>query len=534
LDLADFQELVPRLRQALQEMQHEELEEWFSRNLDASGVFDMKQLAPCLEHFGSMNPTGKDEWAEVVNIFKPFTKRYGHPGEGITRASELRPALTREQTREQGVHGKRVTISPIRATERTNTKGSILLPQGPSANVNIEGRFELFEALFHKAQERLTVMRRNRERELADRLHLTDDQLTEFRADLLELYEQFRKCDEDASGLLEEKEVMQLLASSGMAIASQYRSAELIHQAKARAAAHKNAEEMPKPVDRDLSLEVKVSKPLPTRDKEIEKPQNVNMQVDFVEFLFLMRILREHQRQAKMEGLRKIYDRYDYRKNGLIPISDMSRLFRDLKMEPRTKQQQDEIRKIFDEVDENGDGAFAFSEFVVLIQRVQERLERHARKEEEAYAETIGLPLARCRELRRTFQDCLKVGCTELDITDMRLAMDALRRRYTSSELVALFEEFGSLGSDGQLCLNAKGFLRMMCAIEIERTHGQLELDSVKLRELRNSSKQSIVSSTGFTRQSSKNVSSPGIARISTRPLMDPIALPADSAPQLV
>jgi len=182
-------------------------------------------------------------------------------------------------------------------------------------------------------------------------------------------------------------------------------------------------------------------------------------------------LVRRMDRESQQEHLRTIFNKYDNDKSGAIAIKEISKLFGDLGITPRTRKEQLEIRMIFDEVDENGDGEFAFQEFELLIQRVQERLDRLARLDEEEFALQIGLPLQRCREIRKLFQDNVSGGTQLLFVSELRTVMNQLQRRYSSEELLNLFEAFGRQDNGG---VDAKGFLRMIHAIEVARTHGQI------------------------------------------------------------
>merc|ERR1711920_441262 len=79
------------------------------------------------------------------------------------------------------------------------------------------GSLDLFVTLFHKTQERLMAMRRARERKIASEFQLKDEELEEFRSDLIELHELFCKFDVDDVGTLEDTEVMKLLMVCGSA-----------------------------------------------------------------------------------------------------------------------------------------------------------------------------------------------------------------------------------------------------------------------------------------------------------------------------
>ncbi|CAE8725543.1 unnamed protein product, partial [Polarella glacialis] len=127
--------------------------------------------------------------------------------------------------------------------------------------------------------------------------------------------------------------------------------------------------------------------------------------IEFFEFLYLMKLVRKIVREGQYDKLRSLFNYYDSDSSGQVARSELWRLFQDLGLQPRSRKEQLEMKQIFDEVDENGNGQFTFDEFVVLVQRSQEHLERLVRMSEEQYGESIGLSFKRVRELRKLFQD---------------------------------------------------------------------------------------------------------------------------------
>ncbi|CAE8651403.1 unnamed protein product, partial [Polarella glacialis] len=77
-------------------------------------------------------------------------------------------------------------------------------------------QFHLFEQCFHQAQEKLTTMRREREQILIEEHALTEEQIVEFRSDLVALHLLFQKFDKDKSKTLDADEVLALVEASGV------------------------------------------------------------------------------------------------------------------------------------------------------------------------------------------------------------------------------------------------------------------------------------------------------------------------------
>jgi len=455
IDFQAFHALVPRLREAVRESKRADLEEWYARGLDENGAYDLGQLQACLEALGSWGPVGEEEWQEVLQLFGDFNADLAQPDPAKPR----KPAVRDRKT----VFRRRVPEAQPQSTASMNS-------------LNLGARFERFEKLFHEAQERLTGARRARERGLAKALKLTEEVLEEFRSDLIELHQLFLKYDTDESGVLEPAEVARLLVACGCGQARAGLALKtlsgLIMKAKRNAARGPRKQRAHGAGWGKVMKRCGIQSDAGGDESPILFGQEEGLQeVSFVEFLHLMRILREIDRKAQQERLRQIFDHYDTDKSNEIGIKEITRLFSDLGLQPRTRQEQLEIRMILDEADDNGNGTFAFEEFEVVVQRAQERIDRLTRLDEEKFALELGFSLARCRDLRKVFADHATEDAHVLFVEQLRTVMDGLSRKYTSEELLRLYQAFSSEGNGG---IDSKSFLRMMHAIEIAKTHGQL------------------------------------------------------------
>lgn len=466
LDFYDFQKLAPKVREVVVETKRNELEEWFSRGLQRDGCFDKSILGNCLEALGSqMN--GDEDMQEVLRIF--------------SRVPNVRKSIVEE-------------------LEQADSSDSAETAR-PGIN------FPFFEKLVHEAQATLVTMRRSRERKLFEEHGLTQEQFDEFRSDLIALDAMFRKFDVDGSGFLEPQEVIWLLAASGVVPNEGLPDALLMQtmrraKEKAAVATASTSSNTVTPTSAGWhSLHKRISfgwSKLRDTDGNVrdgggdigDAVQNLN----FMEFLYLMRQVRLMQRAAQIDRLRELFLQNDTDNKGEVSLKDLSRLFRDLGLQPRTRQAQMEIKQTIDEVDANGDGCFSFGEFVLLVQRCQERLEKLSRIEEETYALSIGLPIERCRELRKVFADHMQISGDQpsapgvLYIKDLRAAMDNLQRWYSSEELQELFRSFAREDLGG---IDSRSFLRMMYAIEFAGTAGRYQ-QGRKVIQLLSSKRQDV------------------------------------------
>jgi len=448
LDFYDLVKLIPRIKESIAETKRKDLEDWFTRGLDERGIFDEQQLGSCLEATGCTIQSDW-EWQEVMNIFTPIL----HPAPPTKKKKRIDPA---EEIPEE--------------------------EQVPEPSP-----FEKFEKCIQQVLERLTVMRRQRERDLAEEHKLSDEQLEEFRGDMVAWDALFRKFDVDDGKTLDENEVSELLVECGVnskVCGTTEQLNEMLSSCKERAKTARRQQlssTQLEPEQKEVkaagwkkmkkAARKKFGKRMKEKPDEWEIVTDDLMEIDFFEFLYLMKLVRQRDHEGQQERLKYLFEYYDQDRSGEVAIKEVTRLFRDLGLTPRSRQEQLEIKQILDEVDENGDGTFTFPEFAVMVQRCQERLERLVRIDEERYAVSLGYTVERCKELRKLFQEFKHPDYNVLFITELRQVMNVLQRWYTSAQLHEVFAEFASTESGG---IMPRGFLRMMYAIEIAQTHGQL------------------------------------------------------------
>jgi Ca2+-binding EF-hand superfamily protein len=530
IDFSTFVCLATRCRELRNELMRPELDQLYKRGLDANQQYNLDGLKATLESLGCANVNGEAEWAEVMQIYEGYDSveqacksveqdlsvsyddsvvktpesqsqrtRFRRDGTrfedhgfmssrgqrsnafGSPMASSLSPTAAASaataRSAEVNLRRKATKENAVNVIARLVRRGSLLSLPNPTSP------FEVWEMLFYRAKERLTVMRRAQERAIAKEMNLTSAQLEHFRSDLIELYGLFQKFDEDGSGSLQEEEVHKCLMCCGLQknqFLDHKTLVELIVKAK-----HKTEEEQEAQMrgDDDLDSDNEIHfAPQQSMSRYISEGSDDEYctELNFAEFLTLMAMLRKINREAQHQELKVAYYCYDADNSGLLQVKELLGLFASLGLTPKTREEQQDIRMLLDEVDENGDGEFNFAEFEILVQRVHERLDRMTRKEEETYALEIGLPASRCHELQDVFRHAqdtssmLKVNSNCLSISELRRAMQDLYLRYSSEELLQLFHEFGrEETSQDKGGVDGKGFLRMMHAIEIAKTHGQ-------------------------------------------------------------
>jgi len=457
VSFGEFEALIPRIREAIQELRRVELQEWYTKGLDQNGRYDIKNLRACLAAQG-MQAIGDEEWKEVLKVVDGFPEAVeGHFGQTRGRAKQKGQALL-----------NRIAVLPQALGETTG-----------------DWQFELFEHLVHQAEEKLGAMSRARERGLAEDLKLTREEFDEFREDLLELLAFFKHHAHAESNKLDADAVLNLLTACGCFEVEHRLTKEsviaYIYKVKAMKTdqASPDSRRTPTTVQEDKrgqSVLDTLSEEEEEGEDEEQRLQNGGKKrhqvfVDFLEFLGVLRCVRREARERRRGSLVEHFGRYDLESKGVVSTKDMSKILRDVEMQPHTREEQMEMRRIFDESDANGTGALAFPQFELLVQRMCENAERTVRRDEEHFAMELGFRLPYYRRLRRIFDMHISQGKRLLFIEDLRKVMTLFSRKYTSDELVSLFQAFARQDLGG---IDAKGFFRMMHAVEIAKTHGQI------------------------------------------------------------
>merc|ERR1719335_107551 len=88
----------------------------------------------------------------------------------------------------------------------------------------------------------------------------------------------------------------------------------------------------------------------------------------------------------KREEMKTIFDSYDRDCSGDLSMREVSKILLDIGLQPKNKEEQEEIQKMMEEVDEDGSMEINFEEFLLLFQRINEKLKAMQRENERARA----------------------------------------------------------------------------------------------------------------------------------------------------
>jgi Ca2+-binding EF-hand superfamily protein len=284
--------------------------------------------------------------------------------------------------------------------------------------------FDDVQALIVRSREIVERLVRDRERQIQAETGMSDRDFTDYRQDLLPLYEYFAQLADD-NGHIACKQVEQVLEHAGI-------WPQHIHVRK----------EVGKLIQEEISSEMAT----PGR-------------FDFGELLEVFKALRSIQKQFKTEAHREWFNTYDTDRSGFLSLDEISRYLVAIGRCPRTRREQDEMAALIRAADFDGNGLLDFDEFQVLAQRIEEKLQSIRYDEEIEYASTLGFNETQVHEFRWVFETLDADAGGRLDINEVRKGLTILRKKVSEDMLEATFARLDEDSSGG---LDFKEFLSLM------------------------------------------------------------------------
>lgn len=267
-----------------------------------------------------------------------------------------------------------------------------------------EVNFEEFQNLVRKIRVEITMLRRHQEKRIAADHCLGPKLFEEFRPELTTLFNAFARYDVDGSGYLDHEETMAALNDIGLLPKTRAERAEI--------------EDLCQKLDTDC-------------DK----------QFCFREFLVLMSRAKIMIREKRQADLQALFEAYDSDGSGELGSTEIVKIIEDFGIQPKTREEQDQIKEVLQEVDEDGSGSLEFNEFQTLIQRILVRLQRMQRDNELRVAKELGFSTQQLKEYHKAFDTLDPEGGGHLNISSIRQVLRMLHMNVSSDELRVVFQE---------------------------------------------------------------------------------------------
>jgi len=287
--------------------------------------------------------------------------------------------------------------------------------------VDFEG-FQHLVALSREYHHRL-VKRKNEE--IYEKFALSPTIVGHLSDELILLYDSFRRADESGDGDLDWQEIGSLLIEYGL---------------------------MP----RDEESQVRVHKIFSEADAD------GSGSVGFVELLILVKMLRSELALAQEKWLRESFEHFDKDSSSSLDVSEVTSLLHAMHLQPKTREEQLELKRLLGEMDSDQSGDLSFNEFLFLVQRLQELHAMDTRRHQLLTATRLGLEPRQVMDLRQVFFSLDEGESGYLNTETLEKALRLLQRQRNIEYIEGLVDKIDHLyNEDDEMILNFDGFLQL-------------------------------------------------------------------------
>jgi Ca2+-binding EF-hand superfamily protein len=158
-----------------------------------------------------------------------------------------------------------------------------------------------------------------------------------------------------------------------------------------------------------------------------------------------------------------MFKRYDRDESGELSMREVSSILLDFGLQPRSREELDEIQAMMEEADSDGSNEINFEEFCVLFQRIQEKIQAMIRESERKKAFELGFSKASLQELRKAFEALDEDLSGGLDVSEVRKGLKLMRRELSA---LALRDVFDSLDTEDTGELDLMAFIALIKFID--------------------------------------------------------------------
>mmetsp|Transcript_26435 Transcript_26435/g.87669 ORF Transcript_26435/g.87669 Transcript_26435/m.87669 type:complete len:1005 (-) Transcript_26435:90-3104(-) len=290
-------------------------------------------------------------------------------------------------------------LSPERDDERLAFLEAVM-----ESDVDGSGEIEWaeFEMLVHVVRQKISQCRREREVRLCQQMMLPPHIFLNFRHILISLHDSFRQYDLNGQGTMLKDAVPELILARGF----------------------------------DMNL--KHTLYMMEDDAVIAPLLTDREEVDFAVLLQVIQRFREVNEGVQSEDLHRIFEMYDMDNNGTLTEEEILKLMRDLGLEEW--KDVNEVTRIIDECDQDGNGVISFEEFETVFQYVTELQERHLRGQEREFAMKLGFSDLELRELREIFAVLDSAEAGLLSFQDVTKALHIMGHTNESEDVICRYD----------------------------------------------------------------------------------------------
>lgn len=284
---------------------------------------------------------------------------------------------------------------------------------------------DLFQQVVSAMSEHAQRRQRIRERKIQEQTGLEDSTFDKVRSELATLWETFCRYDSDRSGYLDGNEYIEMVKSLGLLPRDRVAREEIDHMIK---------------------------------DTWEFRPRD-SPGIDIQSFVTLMLTIREKNGERKAEDQMRIFNWFDKDKSGELNIAEIGDVLEAMDMAPKTKEEQEDIAAIIQDLDDNGNGEMDFEEFQIFTQRFTEKQRTRQMKEELQLCAQLGFSERQHKEFRQCFDQFDKDASNSLDVQEVRAVLSLLHLNVSAEHLRQAFD---ALDRDDSGVLEFPEFLHLM------------------------------------------------------------------------
>lgn len=430
---------------ALPQSERDYLQKAFSHfDADRSGTLDLRELRKCLAELGLRGNNAEEKHMitqkceEVAltscssNAFKISSAEIDFFEFVVELVPQIRAKLSelrRNALFSQFAQCDADSSGKLSADEVNNiskalndVSETVITDVCAEMNIGQEVDFETFQKLISRLHEKSQREKREMERKVQDIHHLDQDTFDKARGDVVNLWQAFQRFDEDESGYLDQGEYLQMLKEFGLMPSNKQDMAEI------------------EKLITDTCADVKWG-------------------MTFKEFLNLTFAIRERVAQQKIDEQEAAFNRFDTDGSGQLGGPELLNCLAAMKICPRSRAEQDQIRQLIELADDDGSGELSFEEFQSLYQRVCEKLAASKLQDEVELCRSLGVSENQHKQFRWTFDQLDDDGSNSLDISEVRTALTMLRMDVSGDQLR---EAFTAIDQDGSGQLEFVEFIHLM------------------------------------------------------------------------
>jgi len=291
---------------------------------------------------------------------------------------------------------------------------------------NREVDFEGFQHLAAYSREFHHRLVRRKITEIYEKYNLTSTLVGTLRDELILLYDSFRRADTSNDGLLDWQEIGGLLIEYGLM---------------------PRGEEAQERVHRVF----------------LDAESGDSGCVGFVELLVLVKMLRSEQAASQEKWLRGLFDQFDKDCSSSLDVHEVTSLLGVMHLQPKTREEQLELKRLLGEMDKDHSGDLSFEEFHNLLMRLHEINDMDARRHQLITSTRLGLQQVQVMEMRQVFFSLDDAEAGYLDAETLEKALRILQKQRPMELIEDAMEKIESdivSEEEGKL-LNFDGFLQL-------------------------------------------------------------------------